>query len=235
VFIAMMTAPLAIALVLLGFQPAEAVAVSSGPCTFTFNGTVTTTFNTQANALHVAADQDLVVAGGSLGSFKHWYVGLQYAGFFVDAGHGDDSGPRFSTTVNVKTYAQYGAGYYKAQAHADVQTLANDFKCDAEAYILVDKNPMSTAAGIGAALGSGLGLGGVLGGAGGAANEGKGTTEEWEKEEASRKEWAERSKPIEDDDIPSLEMIGCMIPMSVLALLLALAAWAGLATLGGGG
>jgi hypothetical protein len=106
---------------------------------------------------------------------------------------------------------------YKVLSEAHLSASGNP-ECVADGYILVDGNPMETAAGLGAAVTGALGLGGVLIGAGASSGEGKGTTKEFEAaEEEARKQ--------EDDLVdafPQLSWFGCLtLPLALLGVLAA--------------
>jgi hypothetical protein len=210
--------PLAVALALFtSYHEALAAAVNKGPCQFFVNGVPSTEFDTQDHALHVSFNQDLIISGKAPSPFVRWESWIQFADFGYTATTGSSDKNTFSSRVNVLPYARYGVGMYKVLSEAHLSASGNP-ECVADGYILVDGNPMETAAGLGAAVTGALGLGGVLIGAGASSGEGKGTTKEFEAaEEEARKQ--------EDDLVdafPQLSWFGCLtLPLALLGVLAA--------------
>ena len=210
--------PLAVVLALsTSYHEASAAAINKGPCEFFVNGVPSTQFDTQDHALHVASDQDLVISGKAPTHFLAWNAWIEFADFEYSAASGHSQDNTFSSTVNVKTYAKFGVGMYKVLSEAKLVPSSSP-DCIADGYVLVDGNPMGTAAGLGAALTGGLGLGGVLAGAGASSGEGKGTTKEFEEAE-------DKQRKLENDmtDVfPELGCLGCFtLPMALLGVLVA--------------
>lgn len=214
----LLVVPLAMALALAtSYHEASAAAVNQGPCQFFVNGVSSTQFDTQDHALHVASDQDLVISGKAPVAFRSWVAWIEFADFQYTAASGNSQKDTFSSTVNVKTYAKFGVGMYKVLSEAKLLP-SNSPDCIADGYVLVDGNPMATAAGIGAAVTGALGLGGVLAGAGASSGEGKGTTKEFEEAE-------DKQRKLENDmtDVfPELGCLGCFtLPLALVGVLAA--------------
>lgn len=230
--------PLALAMAVMGWEPAAAAAVNRGPCQYFLNGAPSSLYNTPDHALRLAKNQSLTVAGSAPSRFRRYEVDLQYAMFSFKVAEGNPDGDTFSTLVEVATYAKYGAGTYKVVSNAD--TAAVDvFKdsgsyCAADAYIFVANNPLETAAGIGAGVAGAAGAAGVAAGAGGTGNENGGTTDEWEKEHQTDRPALPENPEVDDtddgagNDLTELQQVmklGCfhaIIPMGIFTAVAAL-------------
>jgi hypothetical protein len=240
--------PLAMALAVIGWEPAAAAAVNTGNCQYFLNGSPSTLFDTPDHALRVSKDQSVTVSGTSPDRFYRYEVDLQYAMFTFKAAEGKPDGPTFSTSVKVADYARYGAGTYKVVSNAETSGPHQEAgSCAADAYVFIAQPPLDTIAGIVGAGAAGVGVAGVLAGAGAAGTEGGGTTDEWEKQhpETERPAMTDDPNVGEDtdrygedrtpvDQVLSLGCFGPIIPMTFLLALVAVGALWALGVLGAG-
>ena len=240
--------PLALAMAVIGWEPAAAAAVNTGPCQFFLNGSPSTLFDTAEHALRVSKDQNVTVSGTAPTAFLRYEVDLQYAMFTFKVAEGQPRGNTFSDSVKVADYAKYGAGTYKVVANSNMVSVdilhQAGGTCAADAYVFVAEPPLDTLAGIVGAGAAGVGAAGVLAGAGAAGTEGGGTTDEWEKEHQPERPTmandpnvgAKTDRYGEDrtelEQAMSLGCIGPIIPMGVLAALCAAGVYWALGLLG---
>jgi hypothetical protein len=216
---------LAVALAVIGWEPAAAAATNSGACSYSLNGSSSKLYSTPDSALHVTKDQKLSVSGTSPSRFRRYEVDLQYAMFTFKVAEGEPDGNTFSREVNIADYAKYGAGTYKVVSNANTDGGA----CAADGYIFVAESPLETIGGIVAAGATAVGAAGVLAGAGAAGTEGGGTTDEWERQhQTDRPALAEDPNAGDDpgdgeeqtvlQNLMSLGCFGALIPLGLLGV-----------------
>lgn len=114
-------------------------------------------------AITVQEDEIVSIVFTSPQGFESHEVTVQFAdlpGAKIEAESGDDDGgdPQWTGDVNVDDWANYGAGLYRVEGSA---TLSDGTECSGAALIDVDKNPLTTVAGL-VALGVGAFGGGSI-------------------------------------------------------------------------
>lgn len=97
------------------------------------------------------------VFGSSEGTVTSYRVKLKFGFFGVTAASGSANGDEWGGTVDVADYSRFGAGLYEVRA-----TTSGSSPCAGSGWVLIDRNPFTTVAGVTAMGLTLLGLGGLL-------------------------------------------------------------------------
>ena len=174
-----------LALGLLPFNASPVHAEVNGPCSATFKGVDVAPLNSHSASSAIKVKEGEIVevqfnAGAGFASHKIKLQATAISGTGVTVSDQTDGGEQsFTDSVNVDDYAWAGAGLYRVSGNA---TLSDGSTCSGAALINVDKNPLSTVAGVAAAGTAAVGAVGVVGATVGAAAEAVGKPkkiEEW--------------------------------------------------------
>lgn len=136
-----------------------AAAEVDGNCTAVFNGTDVATLDVDPDdAIVVQEDDTVVLDFQSPAGFESHKIEVSFVDFgsAVEAETDDDDGGdiEWSGTVNVSDWSDYGAGFYKVEGKAE---LSDGTSCSGAVLIEVDKNPLTTLAGLIAVAVTGVG------------------------------------------------------------------------------
>lgn len=137
------------ALAALTIAAPTAYASISGPCQASINGESVGGLSTGATskAIEVEKDSQIPVTMSAASEIDHLKIQLEFAGIRWTAHDEATNGTSWAKTVNVKDYTKYGIGLYKV---IGVST-GPGVNCTGEALVKVNGNPLTTAAGAGAA------------------------------------------------------------------------------------
>ncbi len=156
-----------LALGLLPYSPAPAFAEISGNCSATFKGVDVAGLNSNSagSAIKVKEGELVEVQFNSPAGFQSHKIKLQATAISgsavtVSTDNNDGGDTSFTETVNVDDYAWAGAGLYRVSGTA---TLSDGRPCSGAALVNVDKNPLTTVAGVAAAGATAAGAVGVVG------------------------------------------------------------------------
>jgi len=188
-------APLACcAMVVLLAAPAEAQV--TGNCSSTIAGTDVAPLSAtdSSNRVTVVEHSAIVVTMTADVPLDHYRIDIEFADQRFTAKEADTGDTSWSNSINVDDYARYGAGVFKVLG---VSIKGGGVVCTGVAFVFVDKNPLTTPAGL-AALGlTVVGIGGLGGAAARAAAPGPPPPipdplrQEWERRQ---REWEERRR-----------------------------------------
>ena len=133
---------------------APAAGQVAAPCTATMNGVDANAISTPGTALEVPHDGAISIDVASAARITSHAVQLEFIGGIKwTVSEGADNGSSWSDTVAVATYTKYGVGLYRVFGES-----FGPGACTGSAFVKVTgKNPLSTAAGAGAAGLTGIG------------------------------------------------------------------------------
>lgn len=111
------------------------------------------------DAIDVTEDEVVGVTFTSPAGFAAHEIYLEFASFRQPVSNQtDDGGSQFTDSVNVDDYAFWGAGLYKV---VGVATLTDGSQCTGAVLVNIDRNPLTTVAGVAAAGIAAVGVAGV--------------------------------------------------------------------------
>lgn len=147
------------------YSAESAAAETEGNCTATFNGIDVAPLEINPDdAIVVQEDDTVLVEFQSPAGFDSHKIEVSFVDFgnAVEAETDDDDGEdtQWSGTVDVSDWSDYGAGFYKVEGKAE---LSDGTSCSGAVLIEVDKNPLTTLAGLIAAGVTAVGAVSVLG------------------------------------------------------------------------
>lgn len=123
-----------------------------------------------SDAIDVDEDEVVNVTFNSPAGFASHKIRLEFAGVRTTVSDkADDGSNQFTDSVNVRDYARWGAGLYKVIGEA---VLTDGSTCSGAVLVNVDRNPLSTVAGIAAAGTTAVGAVGVAASSAASALEG---------------------------------------------------------------
>ncbi len=142
-----------------------ASAEIEGECDAFFNGEDVRDRNSTSpgDAITVQSDEVVDVVFVSTAGFQSHEVTVQFAdiaGTKITADSDDDDGgdPSWTEEVNIDDWDTYGAGLYRVEGSA---TLSDGTECSGAVLVDVDKNPLTTVAGIVALVTGAFGAGSI--------------------------------------------------------------------------
>jgi hypothetical protein len=152
------------AIAFLSYSAGSASAEVDGPCTATFNGVDAGPLKIDPDDAIKVQENDTVVVTFQSSGFASHQVNVSFVDFgsSVDALTDDDDGgdTEWVGNVEVSDWSDYGAGLYKVEGKAE---LTDGGSCSGAVLIEVDKNPLTTLAGLIAAAVTAVGAASLLG------------------------------------------------------------------------
>jgi hypothetical protein len=146
-------------------DPGTASAEVEGDCSAFFKGVDVAPLDSTSpgDAIVVEEDEIVDIVFQSDVGFRSHEVTVQFAdigGTKIEADSDDDDGgdPQWIGDVNVDDWATYGAGLYRVEGSA---TLTDGTECSGAVLVDVDKNPLTTVAGIVALVTGAFGAGSI--------------------------------------------------------------------------
>lgn len=110
---------------------------------------------TEGNPVVLKPDATVEVMGSSAGAVKSYKVKLSVGLFGFTAASGPGDGNEWDGKVNVADYSRFGAGLYKVSA-----STTGASPCQGTGWVRIDRNPLTTVAGL---AGAGFGIFGLAG------------------------------------------------------------------------